>query len=533
MTRRWAALALAICLVLSMPMAHAEEDDRIKNPISFEQFEERFITAMEYFCLEGNIPVHGGTIRAVGGLDGGKYKRFICGARTGKDQTSIGILSLALPKMSAIDKGMLFITKDEKDSESASAFSMAFLYGVSTHKDLQTFIQEFIDVYFNTKEWPHVSGYYTWDHGTGESLGLGEDFSEYIASQYTGFPIAADEFVLDEKAASETHDLIASFSEGSYLCGNPDGEFSPLYGGTYKATAYSSATLRIRRNGNIVFSNTMTRKNPAFNVKIQSGDEILVSGGDVLLSRTATKKFGASVLNPSSNSSFRIQAVQSLGDGRVEVIISDPQNKGPYTVNFVRKATNNFEKDQTAQGFHWIHNEIKSKAQIINDFVPGESYWVWASNSAGEETERYVFSAPAVKQFDGFKTKPSISSFNLKSRALGSSAKDIDAFKASAIYSSKNIEYGAYVRYDYPQLKNPRTYFQQMVFRAPNGFCAVDYADDDELPSGDTYSYWTFYSFEKFFAALTHGGRMPPTGTYRFEFYWDGMLVDFKTFQVK
>lgn len=531
MTRRWAALALAICLVLSMPMAHAEEDDRIKNPISFEQFEERFITAMEYFCLEGNIPVHGGTIRAMGGPDGEKYKRFICGVRTGKNQTSIGILSLALPKMSAIDKGMFFIIKDEKDSETVSAFAMAFLYGVSTHKDLQAFIQEFIDVYSNTKDWPHVSGYYTWGHGTGESIGVGDSCSEYFASQYTGFPIAANEFVLDEKSVSETRDLIASFSEGSYLSGDEDTEM--LRPGTYKATAYSSATLRIRRNGNIVFSNTMTRKNPAFNVKIQSGDEILVSGGDVLLSRTATKKFGASVLNPSSNSSFRIQAVQSLGDGRVEVIISDPQNKGPYTVNFVRKATNNFEKDQTAQGFHWIHDEIKSKAQIINYFVPGESYWVWASNSAGEETERYVFSAPSVKQFDGFKTKPSISSFNLKSRALGSSAKDIDAFKASTIYSSKNIEYGAYVRYDYPQLKNPRTYFQQTVFKAPNGLCTVDWAGDKELPAGDYYVYWTFYSFEDFFEALTYGGRMPPTGTYRFELYWDGMLVDFKTFQVK
>ncbi len=531
MTRRWAALALAICLVLSMPMAHAEEDDRIKNPISFEQFEERFITAMEYFCLEGNIPVNGGTIRSTGGRDNDHYIRMLAGARGNKEITTIGFLSF-VPTMSAIKTGMVFVSKDEKDSEAASAFAMAFLYGVSTHKDLQAFIQEFATVSFSTKDWPHVSGYYTWDHGTGKSIGR-EDCSDYFASRYTGFPIAADEFVLDEKAASETHDLIASFSEGSYLCGNPDGEFSPLYGGTYKATAYSSATLRIRRNGNIVFSNTMTRKNPAFNVKIQSGDEILVSGGDVLLSRTATKKFGASVLNPSSNSSFRIQAVQSLGDGRVEVIISDPQNKGPYTVNFVRKASNDFEKDQTAQGFHWIHNEIKSKAQIINDFVPGESYWVWASNSAGEETERYVFSAPSVKQFDGFKTKPSISSFNLKSRALGSSAKDIDAFKASTIYSSKNIEYGAYVRYDYPQLKNPRTYFLQTVVRAPNGLCAVDYADDDELPVGDTYSYWTFYSFEKFFAALTHGGRMPPTGTYRFELYWDGMLVDFKTFQVK
>lgn len=532
MLRRRVALAFVLCMVLSMPMMRAEEEERIRNPISLDQFEDRFITAMEYFCLKWNIPVNGGTIRSVGALEEDHYIRMMSGARGEKSTTTIGLFSF-VPNLSAINNGMVLIPEDEKNLKEASAFSMAFLYGISTHKNLQAFIQEFNTVILVKKDWPHVSGYYTWNHGTGESIGLGNVFSEYFASSYTGHPIPAAEFVLDDESAAETRDLIASFSDGSYLCGNPDEGFSPLYCGTYKATAYSSATLRIRRNGSVVFSETITRDNPSHNVKILSGDEIQISGGDILLSRNSANKLDSSTLQPSSNRDFHIQSIKALGDGRTEVALYDAQNKYPYELTCVRKATNDFEKDQSAQGFHWVCEGIgKNKTQIIDYFVPGESYWVWALNSEGEETERLVFSAPTAKPFDGFKTKPKITEFFLKSRSDGSSPINIEACKAASI-SAKNVEYGAYIEYDYPQLKNSRTYFQQTVFRAPNGFCMVDYAGDKELPAGDYYTYWTFYSFEDFFETLTHGGRIPPTGSYRFELYWDGMLVDFKTFQVK
>lgn len=114
MLRRRVALAFVLCIVLSMPMMRAEEEERIRNPISLDQFEDRFITAMEYFCLEWNIPVNGGTIRSVGTLEEDHYIRMMSGARGEKSTTTIGLFSF-VPNLSAINNGMVLIPEDEKN----------------------------------------------------------------------------------------------------------------------------------------------------------------------------------------------------------------------------------------------------------------------------------------------------------------------------------------------------------------------------------------------------------------------------------
>ena len=94
------------------------------------------------------------------------------------------------------------------------------------------------------------------------------------------------------------------------------------------------------------------------------------------------------------------------------------------------------------------------------------------------------------------------------------------------------MDFGAYVKLDYPRFKDEKHYFFQVAIEAPNGWSYVEFASNNTLPAGDTYFYWNFYYFDDYFENLIEAHGYVPTGLYTYKLFWDGKLVDTASFTV-
>lgn len=218
-------------------------------------------------------------------------------------------------------------------------------------------------------------------------------------------------------------------------------------------------------------------------------------------------------------------------------------NKGKYTISWTG-GTAPYRitwKPADGKGETFSDSGISSKSYTTAWMIPGCRYSVTITDSKNKSVTK-ALTVPTASSFrDGTLTAAKIG-------IQTSPRYDADGLKGSGgavyvqhLYASdmvagikKGAAYGLYYRIDLPSFSGERTWMQTIVFRAPNGYRYIWYADYDNYTFPGTESWWKWDCMGRdFFQEVYNTYRSIPQGQYYIDMYWNGMLVKSTAFQVK
>ena len=217
---------------------------------------------------------------------------------------------------------------------------------------------------------------------------------------------------------------------------------------------------------------------------------------------------------------------------------TDPDGAGPYKLAYQYQ-----DPGGCPQCWFWGGgNEAGSTAYgttfTFNDLAPGRTYIISIEDAKGREVTKTVTTPQAYDFEDGKMTTKSVK-VSLTHRYTDMQAKKYHTLKNGLKASEIKANQGTYyygVKYlkETPRLAKQRTYFEQIVFTGPNGFCQTEIARDTTLKFVSSRAqFWWELLGDSFFANMLNRLGDIPTGTYSIDLYWDGMFVNHTTFQVK
>ena len=221
--------------------------------------------------------------------------------------------------------------------------------------------------------------------------------------------------------------------------------------------------------------------------------------------------------------------------GRVTLYWRDDARGAPYTVTY-RYVTEHPELQ-----VEFIQPNIMEKSVTLDYMAPGGTYQVTLTDCRGNADQMTV-TLPEPEPFADEKLTSAHISCGVAPRsrpALWETERDIKTvlrLYASDIIRDMGItEYGFRFYFSLPELRRPRVYHTQLVFRAPNGFICVFsmgnmlYATGSGAPF--THICWAFIGNE-LFEYLYDYTQSVPAGPYTLDCYWDGMAVCSTTFEI-
>lgn len=218
-------------------------------------------------------------------------------------------------------------------------------------------------------------------------------------------------------------------------------------------------------------------------------------------------------------------------------------NKGQYTIGWTGGTAPYRITWKPADGKGEIYSDsgISSKSYTTAWMIPGCHYNVTITDAKNNYVTK-ALTVPMASSFrDGTLTAAKIG-IQLSPRY------DADGLDGSggAVYVQhlyagdmvtgikKGAAYGLYYRIDLPSFSGERTWMQTIVFRAPNGYRYIWYADYDNYTFPGTESWWKWDCMGRdFFQEVYNTYNSIPTGKYYIDMYWNGMLVKSTAFQVK
>ena len=226
----------------------------------------------------------------------------------------------------------------------------------------------------------------------------------------------------------------------------------------------------------------------------------------------------------------QVDSVKSNGDGSFTISCS---GSNIIYLLVAPKQSDSFRDDYSTYYFT-TYNYDGEKPFTMYYMAPGQSYWLATVDSSYKLSSGYLYEAPPVQDFSEFRQHPNLSDWQLKKTNASGSRISVNSFSLQEITSSLDtMDFGVAYHINYPQLKNPRHYIEQIVFTAPSGLKCVENAFEQELPAGQTYAYCTFYPFDDYFQYLLNRQGSIEPGVYRMTLFWNGQEVDSHTFQIQ
>ena len=235
---------------------------------------------------------------------------------------------------------------------------------------------------------------------------------------------------------------------------------------------------------------------------------------------------------PAPARTFELSPTVTTSLGRVTVTWTDSAFNAPY------KVLAQYQGSPDVRQPNYIEAEdLYATSFILEDLVPGKTYTVEVRDCYGTSIKR-TYTLPEAPVFEDGKLKSTSIKVSIEPRRKGSSqeykdAKKINALVANDIISNQDsYDYGFRYQVRNPNLAYSRYYFTQVVVIAPNGYTEVElYADTD---FGRDYSgrYWYLLG-DTTFDMIYKMNDSIPSGKWTVELYWDGMLVNQSTFNVK
>ena len=232
---------------------------------------------------------------------------------------------------------------------------------------------------------------------------------------------------------------------------------------------------------------------------------------------------------------FQLNDTVKIDKGRVTVSWEDSDNNFPYEVSYRYAGNGAFEEDYFWGNGNEQNSTTTRKSFVIESLAPGETYEIRIEDCDGTIVS-HIYTLPEAATFvdEGLKASAisvKMSPVQKEFDAEYSTASEIDALIAKDIISNMGkIAYGVSYDADYPELKNPRTYFTQLFITAPNGFTCVEVFRNADYEKG----FFGYYLIgDTIFQHIFDQAGDIPIGTWKVDLYWDGMHVNRSAFEVQ
>ena len=232
------------------------------------------------------------------------------------------------------------------------------------------------------------------------------------------------------------------------------------------------------------------------------------------------------------SASAAVTGVRDLGDGSVEIQWDDT-DVSQLVVIF--KMSESSDADVAAYGY--THYDVAGKMKQVNYYLaPGQSYWLLTIRQDGSWSAPYAYNVGPATNFNEWRTAPTLSKFGMKKKNMNGKYDSLNFFAQEEVSSrdalSKN-GFGVTFTFNYPQLKNIRTFLWQVVVTDPYGCPTVVEASSFDLPVGRSWIAMDYYPLEDYFRMLLDTRGEVPVGEYFFSIYWDGQRVSTESFRVR
>lgn len=234
---------------------------------------------------------------------------------------------------------------------------------------------------------------------------------------------------------------------------------------------------------------------------------------------------------------FEINTNVSVSKGKVTVSWTDTANNGPYQVAY------EYVGGTATQTSFWAGGDesgstVSVKKFVFNALIPGKTYIirVWDANKTLAKAKLTIPSQGSYK--DGsLQAKNVTVTITPKYKNGSGTIFNVSELKASTIvdYLKKGTRfYGIRYEFTVPKATKKLSYYVQLLFRAPNGYAYTEnnVQENYDTTGGAENRFWKCTG-DNFFKFMYEKNGSVPTGTYTVEMYWDGMLVNTSTFQVK
>lgn len=245
--------------------------------------------------------------------------------------------------------------------------------------------------------------------------------------------------------------------------------------------------------------------------------------GDYTTLKSVTTGKDSSPASGSSSDTISAVSVSWLSSSNVRVTWRDSAYGQSYRVTWrMSGCSSNWYNDAT--------DNLSVKSVVLTSLIPGQTYTITVSSD--KSSASYTYTMPTAGEFTGFRNGVSVTA-TLK-RKLNGKTSNMSAFTANELASSSSASFGAYLRFDYPQLANERSYNRKIVILSPKGYVSESLVLSDtwDMPVGNYYNYYDFISFANMFDELLDKHGYVPTGTYTIQLYLDGDIAGSTAFKV-
>jgi hypothetical protein len=225
-----------------------------------------------------------------------------------------------------------------------------------------------------------------------------------------------------------------------------------------------------------------------------------------------------------------VTAARSLGDGSVDVQWDSQDDAFIY---MVPKMSDDFDADLKTYGYVSGELDAKRRRATMYFMAPGQSYWLYTGNQAGELSRPYAYNAPAAATFNEFKNQPKFESIILRQTDMSGKIKGVKFFSAYDIEDDLlYTTYSARIKFTWVWQKEKHSYIGQTVILTPDGEYIVQDAYQQDIPIGNAYVQANI-SLQDFFSTLLKRRGTIPVGKYIISIYWDGKLACSNMFYVR
>ena len=262
-------------------------------------------------------------------------------------------------------------------------------------------------------------------------------------------------------------------------------------------------------------------------------------GDTIQNSGIATITRPGATATPKPTATSKPTAIPNVG---VKINTTVKASKGQYTISWTG-GTAPYRitwKPADGKGESFSNSNIRGNSFTTALMIPGCRYSVTITDAKNKSVTQTV-SVPTASSFrDGTLTANKIGiqiSPRYDADGLNGSggAVYIQQLYASDMLAGikKGAAYGLYYRIDLPSFSGERTWMETIVFRAPNGYRYIWYADYDNYTFPGAESWWKWDCMgREFFQEVYNVYHKIPTGQYYIDMYWNGMLVKTTAFQV-
>lgn len=235
---------------------------------------------------------------------------------------------------------------------------------------------------------------------------------------------------------------------------------------------------------------------------------------------------------PAPARTFELSSKISTNLGRVTVTWVDSDSNAPY------KVLAQYQGDPNVRQPNYIEGEdLYTTSFTLEDLLPGRTYTVEVRDCYGISTKR-TYTLPEAATFEDGKLKAKSIKVSIEPRRKESNqefkeAKKINGLVANDIINNMDsYDYGFRYQVKNPNLAYSRYFFTQVAVIAPNGFTEVELYSDYDFGRDYSGRYWYLLG-DTAFDMIYKMNSAIPSGQWTVELYWDGMLVNQSTFNVK